>query len=128
MSNMYSLLNYVAATSKEIHDLPHHTPPNGLFSTLDDEYSVTHSDRATQYSIDIAGHGYTEEERRLITTSTISVVSRLALEFKRDDVSAFAGTNQILAKTHCIGYKTDNCDANSASTYLRTICRGRHRS
>jgi phosphatidylinositol 4-kinase len=95
---MYSLLNYVAATSKEIHDLPHKTLPNGLFSTLDDEYSVTHSDHATQYSIDIAGHGSTEEERRLITTSTISVVSRLALEFKRDDVSAFVGSNQILAK------------------------------
>jgi phosphatidylinositol 4-kinase A len=96
MSNMYSLLNYVAATSKEIHDVLHNTPPNGLFSSLNDEYA--HSDRATQYSIDTVGHGYTEEERRLITTSTISVVSRLALEFKRDDVSAFVGGNQILAK------------------------------
>ena len=89
MSNMYSLLNYVAATSKEIHDLPHNNLPNGLFSTLDDEYS----DRATQHSIDIDGNGSTEEERRIITTSTISVVSRLALEFKRDDVSAFVGSN-----------------------------------
>ena len=116
MSNMYSLLNYVAATSKEIHDVPHNTPPNGLFSALNNGYSVTHADRTTQYSIDIAGYGHTEEERRLITTSTISVVSRLALEFKRDDVSAFVGSNQILAKTHCIGYKTYNCNANSTST------------
>ena len=90
---MYSLLNYVAATSKEIHDLPHNTSPNSLFSTLNDEYAIPHSDRTTQYSIDIVGHGFTEEERRLITTSTISVVSRLALEFKRDDVSSFVGGN-----------------------------------
>ncbi|KAI0293532.1 hypothetical protein BC826DRAFT_1104974 [Russula brevipes] len=32
-------------------------------------------------------HDRTEERRRLITTSTISVVSRLALEFKRDDAT-----------------------------------------
>ena len=88
MSNMYSLLNHVAATSKEIHDLPHSTSPNGFFSSLDGEYTVIHADRATLHSLDTVGHGHTEEERRLITTSTISVVSRLALEFKRDDVSA----------------------------------------
>jgi hypothetical protein len=49
------------------------------------------SDRATVHSIDTVTPGRTEEERRLITTSTISVVSRLALEFKRDEVSAVVG-------------------------------------
>jgi phosphatidylinositol 4-kinase A len=98
MSNMYSLLNYVAATSKEIHDLPHNSLPNCLFYPLNDEHTDLHSDRATQHSIDVLGHGHTEEERRLITTSTISVVSRLALEFKRDDVSASVGIYQILAE------------------------------
>lgn len=85
---MYSLLNHVAATSKEVHDLPHSTSPYGFFSSLDGEYTIIHADRATLNSLDTVGHGHTEEERRLITTSTISVVSRLALEFKRDDVCA----------------------------------------
>ncbi|KAI0275884.1 atypical/PIKK/PI4K protein kinase [Russula aff. rugulosa BPL654] len=76
MSNMYSLLNYVAATGKEIHDAPHNIPPFGHFS-----------DRATVHSVDTFTHGHTEEERRLITTTTISVVSRLALEFKRDEAT-----------------------------------------
>ena len=98
MSNMYSLLNYVAATSKEIHDVSHDTPPNGLFSSLNGEHTVTHSDRSTLSSFDTVGHGHTEEERRLITTSTISVVSRLALEFKRDEVSTVFGINQIPAE------------------------------
>lgn len=86
MSNMYSLLNHVAATSKEIHDAPHNTPPDGLFSNLNNEHAIIQSDRATLHSIET--HDHTEEERRLITTSTISVVSRLALEFKLDEVSA----------------------------------------
>jgi phosphatidylinositol 4-kinase len=88
MSNMYSLLNYVATTSKEIHDVPHNFPPFSLFSGLNGEYTLMESDRVTVHSIDSVTHGHTEEERRLITTSTISVVSRLALEFKRDEVSA----------------------------------------
>ena len=48
---------------------------------------MMHSDSATLHSIETGSHGNTEEEKRLITISTISVVSRLALEFKRDDVS-----------------------------------------
>ena len=91
MSNMYSLLNYVAATSKEIHDAPHNFPPFSLFSCSNGEYTLMQSDRATVHSIDTVTPGRTEEERRLITTSTISVVSRLALEFKRDEVSAVVG-------------------------------------
>ncbi len=95
MSNMYSLLNYVAAMSKEIHDAPHNIPPFGHFSGLNGEYPLMHSDRATVHSLDTVAHGRTEEERRLITTSTISVVSRLALELKRDEVSAVFRTKII---------------------------------
>ncbi len=90
MSNMYSLLNYVATTSKEIHDTPYNIPAFGQFSGLNGEYPLMHSDRATVHSIDTVTHGHTEEERQLITTSTISVVSRLALEFKRDEVTTVA--------------------------------------
>ena len=92
MSNMYSLLNYVAATGKEIHDAPHNIPSFGHFASLNGEYPLTHSDRATVHSVDTVPHSHTEEERRLITTTTISVVSRLALEFKRDEVSEVVHT------------------------------------
>ncbi|KAI9508312.1 hypothetical protein F5148DRAFT_1275830 [Russula earlei] len=84
MSNIYSLLNYVASTSKEIHDAPHDSPPSGLFN-LNGAHALLHSDYATLRSIETDAPFHTEEERRLITTSTISVVSRLALEFKGDE-------------------------------------------
>ena len=96
MSNMYSLLNYVATTSKEIHDGPHNIPLFGLSSGLNSEYPLMQSDRATVHSIDTVAHGRTEEERRLITTSTISVVSRLALEFNLDEVSTVVSIETIL--------------------------------
>jgi phosphatidylinositol 4-kinase len=100
MSNMYSLLNYVATTSKEIHDGPHNIPPFGISSNMDGEYPLMQSDRATVHSIDTVAHGRTEEERRLITTSTISVVSRLALEFKLDEVSIVVSIKTILVYNH----------------------------
>ncbi len=84
---MYSLLNHIAATSKEMHDVLNNAVPNDLFSGPKPEHTMMHSDRATLHSIETSLHGHTEEEKRLITISTISVVSRLALEFKRDDVS-----------------------------------------
>ncbi|KAI0256980.1 atypical/PIKK/PI4K protein kinase [Lactifluus subvellereus] len=87
MSNVYSLLNHVAATSKEIYDVPQNALPGNLFPGLNSEHATIHSDHATLHSIELVGHGLTEEERRLITTSTISVVSRLALESKRDDAT-----------------------------------------
>jgi phosphatidylinositol 4-kinase A len=87
MSNMYSLLNHVAATSKEMHDASYHKLLGNFFPGLNSDHAAIHPDHATLHSIETAAHGHTEEERRLITTSTISVVSRLALEFKRDDVS-----------------------------------------
>jgi phosphatidylinositol 4-kinase len=87
MSNMYSLLNYIAATSKEMSDTLNNSATNDLFSSSKQDHTMIHSDRATLHSIVTGSHGNTEEEKRLITISTISVVSRLALEFKRDDVS-----------------------------------------
>ncbi|KAH9071165.1 hypothetical protein EDB83DRAFT_2366879 [Lactarius deliciosus] len=87
MSNMYSLLNYIAATSKEMHDALNNSARSDLCSSSKPEHTVMDSDRATLHSIETGSRGNTEEEKRLITISTISVVSRLALEFKRDDAT-----------------------------------------
>lgn len=94
---MYSLLNHVAATSKEIHDAPHNALPDNFFSGLNSGHATLHSDHTTLHSFELVERGHTEEERRVITTSMISVVSRLALEFKRDDVSAVICTRVNLA-------------------------------
>ena len=77
LSHTYSLLNYIAATSR--------------FSVLDDigkivEGTGGQTDYATLHSVESALRGLTEEEKRLIAVSTISVVSRLAVEFGSDEV------------------------------------------
>jgi len=77
LSHTYSLLNYIAATSR--------------FSGLDDigdivEGAGGQTDYATLHSVESALRGLTEEEKRLIAVSTISVVSRLAVEFENDEV------------------------------------------
>ena len=74
MATMYSLLNHIAATSKEINELN-----NGPRAS-----TVTAADAATTNS---GENSWTEEERRLIGISTIPVVSRLALEFDREEVT-----------------------------------------
>ncbi|ETW86100.1 hypothetical protein HETIRDRAFT_60199 [Heterobasidion irregulare TC 32-1] len=80
MSNMYSLLNYIAATSKDTHDgsIAPQSLNNSAFSG---------SDHLTLHSVETGLRGYTEDERRLIGISTISVVSRLALEFQQEEVT-----------------------------------------
>lgn len=75
MSNMYSLLNYVAATSKDLHDQNSvHTFPFG-----------THN-RSTHNVLESGLMGLNEDERRMVGISTISAVTRLALEFKMEEV------------------------------------------
>ena len=71
LSHTYSLLNYVAAASR--------------FSGVD-YISDGHHDYATLHSVESALRGLTEEEKRLIAVSTVSVVSRLAVEFEKDEV------------------------------------------
>ena len=76
MSYMYSLLNHIAATSKEPYEV------SAIMKTsLNDS-----SDAATLYSMETGLRGLSEEEKRLVAISTISVVSRLALEFKTEEV------------------------------------------
>ncbi len=78
---MYSLLNHIAATtSKETYE-----STTTSRSSLDDS-----ADAATLYSLETGLRGLTEEEKRLVGISTISVVTRLALEFQTEEVSSKA--------------------------------------
>ncbi|KAG1791214.1 uncharacterized protein HD556DRAFT_658858 [Suillus plorans] len=79
MSNMYSLLNYIAATSKEITES---SSSNQLLSNPLYTFSITFpNDNITFQSDETGLHGRSDEEKRLIGITTISVVTRLALEF-----------------------------------------------
>ncbi|KAF7295444.1 hypothetical protein MIND_01084200 [Mycena indigotica] len=80
MSNMYSLLNYIAATSKEIFE-------SSSSSQLMSNPLYNGQDHATIQSVETGLRGLSEEEKRLIGISTISVVTRLALEFKMEEVT-----------------------------------------
>jgi len=75
MSNMYSLLNYIAATSKDIENTSN-SPMNG-------DIPRSSSDHVTLESGLLR---LSEDERRLVGISTISVVTRLALEFRMEEV------------------------------------------
>ncbi|KAI0345278.1 atypical/PIKK/PI4K protein kinase [Trametopsis cervina] len=77
MSYMYSLLNQIAATSKDPFDAT-----NSLHNSLSES-----SDMATLYSLESGLRGLTDDEKRLVGMSTISVVTRLALEFRNEEVT-----------------------------------------
>jgi phosphatidylinositol 4-kinase len=81
LSNMYSLLNYIAAASKEITDNSTSVHLAGI-----SQYMAT-SDHGTLYSMEAGLRGMTEEEKRLVGISTIAVVTRLALEFKVEEAT-----------------------------------------
>ena len=84
LSHTYSLLNYIAAISR--------------FSGVDDIGEVIQgtdrqTDYATLHSVESALRGLTEEDKRSIAVTTVSVVSRLAVEFENDEVpSVFVAT------------------------------------
>jgi phosphatidylinositol 4-kinase A len=74
---MYSLLNYIAATSKEVYDPV----------ILGAQHQFTAQGRGTIHSLESGLRGLSDDEKRLTGISTISVVTRLALEFQMDDVT-----------------------------------------
>ncbi|KAL1668533.1 hypothetical protein GGF50DRAFT_96468 [Schizophyllum commune] len=80
MSSMYSLLNYIAATSKEIYGSANN-------SQMLDNPLYQPQGEATIKSVETGLRGLTDEEKRLVGISTISVVTRLALEFKMEEVT-----------------------------------------
>ena len=73
----YSLLNYIAATSR-------FSGVNGMSYFIQGTDGQT--DYATLHSVESALRGLTEEEKRLIAMNTISVVSQLAMEFENYEV------------------------------------------
>ena len=84
MSNMYSLLNYIAATSKDLYDV------NSLHIHGPHIRNSTHS-------LESGLRGLSEDEKRSIGISTISVVTRLALEFKAEEVSSIVVRRRIIS-------------------------------
>lgn len=72
---MYSLLNYIGATSKDIYDsssVHTHSYPSYVQGNLP--------------SLETGLRGLSDDEKRLIGIGTISAVTRLALEFKMEEV------------------------------------------
>lgn len=79
MSYMYSLLNYIAATSKDIFETA-----SVLAINMEDV-----EDFGTLHSVETGLRGLTEDEKRTVGISTISVATRLALESKSEEVRSF---------------------------------------
>lgn len=75
MSYMYSLLNYIAATSKDLFD------NSSVIMSLADV-----PDLSTMHSADTSLRGLSDDEKRTVGISTISVATRLALESKNEEV------------------------------------------
>ena len=96
MSYMYSLLNYIAATSKDIFETS-----SVMVMNLAD---VT--DLSTLHSVETGLRGLSEDEKRTVGISTISVASRLALENKNDEACHEFHTGRLHSNTFT-GYSSD---------------------
>ncbi|KAF9526949.1 hypothetical protein CPB83DRAFT_856867 [Crepidotus variabilis] len=76
MSNMYSLLNYIAAASKEMYDsasiIAHPFGSHG---------------RSNHNTLESGLRGLSDDEKRMVGISTISAVTRLSLEFNMEEVT-----------------------------------------
>ncbi|KAF9227759.1 hypothetical protein BS17DRAFT_726240 [Gyrodon lividus] len=84
MSHMYSLLNYIAATSKEIFESSSQQLLNNPLYTSALSSSTDH---LAFQSEEASLRGRSDEEKRLIGITTISIVTRLALEFDKQEVT-----------------------------------------
>lgn len=90
---MYSLLNYIAATSKDIYD-------SG--SVHSHGYSLVSHGQSNLHSLESGLRGLSEDEKRLIGISTISAVTRLALEFKMEEAGRKPMPSRLYANKHKI--------------------------
>ena len=81
---MYSLLNYIAATSKEISES---SSQQLLNNPLYGSSTNSSTDHISYWSEETGLRGRSDEEKRLIGTTTISIVTRLALEFDQEEVT-----------------------------------------
>ncbi|KAI9571413.1 hypothetical protein HD554DRAFT_2187155 [Boletus coccyginus] len=84
LSNMYSLLNYIAATNQEIFES---SSQQLLHNPLYTSPLSSSTDQLTSQSEDVGLRGRSDEEKRLIGITTISIVTRLALEFDKEEVT-----------------------------------------
>ena len=89
MSYMYSLLNYIAATSKDIFDAS-----SVMVMNLADV-----PDLSTLHSVETGLRGLSDDEKRTVGISTISVAARLALESKNEEVELQALYNVYIVLT-----------------------------
>jgi len=86
------------------------------------------TDYATLHSVESALRGLTEEEKRLIAVSTISVVSRLAVECEEDEVCIdLTILISIISLYFSLGYSVDRFNVAATPTVRGTNCRGSNR-
>jgi hypothetical protein len=121
MSNMYSLLNYIAATSKEIYESS--SASQVLNNPL---YPSASLDHATLHSVATGIGALSEDEKRLVGISTISVVSRLALEFNMEEVGITFSIRQHDINHGFVGNEVDHFDASATSQVCRADSGGCH--
>jgi len=109
MSTMYSLLNFIAVTSKE-----QGTVPRG-----------EKAKEEARDDIHVAFGTFTDNEKRILGISTICVVTHLALEVKKEEVCSryFCGMSGL---TNVVGNATDDLYASSTYPDRRTVRRSRH--
>lgn len=104
MSTMYSLLNFIAVTSKE-----HGIVPRGEKAKEEARDDLT-----------VAFGTFTDNEKRILGISTICVVTHLALEVKKEEVwlRYTCGMSEL---TNMIGNAPDNLDASATYSDRRTV-------
>jgi phosphatidylinositol 4-kinase A len=86
MSTMYSLLNYVAASSKTSEAL----------KQIGSSPYMNGGDAVTNSYVETGLRSFTDEEKRLVSISTVCVVSTLALEFKKEEVCSLVALWTVL--------------------------------
>lgn len=104
MSTMYSLLNFIAVTSKE-----QGTAPRGDIAKEE-----------ARDDMHIAFGTFTDHEKRILGISTICVVTHLALEVKKEEVrwKYFCGMSGL---RNVVGNAPDDLDASSTHSDRRTV-------
>jgi hypothetical protein len=113
MSTMYSLLNFIAVTSKEL---------TGQGTALRGEKAKEEA----RDDVHIAFGTFTDNEKRILGISTICVVTHLALEVKKEEVCwrYFRGMSRL---TNVAGDAPDDLDASTTYSDRRTVRGSCHR-
>jgi hypothetical protein len=108
---MYSLLNYIAASSKS---------SEGAKMIGSSPY-LNDGDVVTNNYVETGLRSFTDEEKRLVSISTVCVVSTLALEFKIEEACAIAEDFQVYSQ-YPLGYSFDDINAPPIPSFCRSFC------